>query len=283
MKTTIVYSGKSLRYGTEHIEGPARVKKAHDILKQKDYKFVEPSPATEEQILKVHDKTYIQNLKEGTVEDEDTPAYKDIYEFALLAAGGAVLASKINGFSLMRPPGHHTGKYGAALGVFTRGFCYINNVAVAVKTLGKKTLILDIDGHHGNGTQEIFQDDRNIAYVSLHRYPTYPHTGATCERNCFNFPLPANCGEKMYLETFNEALSKVDLDKCEVVAVSAGFDTHKGDLASLGLTGKSYWSIGKRIALLNKPTFFVFEGGYVGENNGLDIDMFLKGFEETLL
>ncbi len=75
----------------------------------------------------------------------------------------------------------------------------------------------------------------------------------------------------------------VDADKFEVVAVSAGFDTHRGDLASLNLIEKSYWAIGKRIALLKKPTFFVFEGGYVGENNGLDIDMFLKGYEENMV
>ncbi len=184
MKTTIIYSEKCLGYGIRHIEGPSRVKKAHDILEQKGYKFVEPTPATEEQILRVHDKDYIDNLKKGSVEDEDTPAYKDIYEYARLSAGGAVLASKINGFSLMRPPGHHAGKNGNALGAHTRGFCYINNIAVAVKTLGKKTLILDIDGHHGNGTQDIFQDDSNVTYVSLHCYPLYPHTGATSEGNC---------------------------------------------------------------------------------------------------
>lgn len=283
MKTTIIYSEKSLVYGTRHIEGPQRVKKAHDILEQKGYKIIEPTSATEEQILKVHDKDFIRQLKEGSAEDEDTPAYEGIYEYALLAAGGAILASEINGFSLMRPPGHHAGRYGAALGAFTRGFCYLNNLAIAVKTLGKKTLILDIDGHHGNGTQEIFQGDRKITYVSLHRYPTFPHTGRTSEGNSLNFPLQANCGEKVFLETFNKALGIVDLDKYEVVAVSAGFDTHDGDLASLGLTEKSYLSIGKRIAMLKKPTFFVFEGGYVGENNGADIDMLLKGYEENPL
>jgi acetoin utilization deacetylase AcuC-like enzyme len=283
MKTKIVFSEKSLGYGKWHIEGPQRVKTAYEILKEKGYEFVEPTPATEEQLLQVHDADYIWNLKKGLVEDPDTPAYSNIYEFAKLSAGGALLASQINGFSLMRPPGHHAGKSGAALGVYTRGFCYLNNIAIAVRALGKQTLILDIDGHHGNGTQEIFQGDSKVVYVSLHRYPHYPGTGLSSEGNCLNFPLPADCGEKQYLETFDKALTMVgDLDRFEIVAVSAGFDTHLGDLASLGLTEQSYWKIGKRIALLNKPSFFVLEGGYMGEKNGLDIDQFLRGYEENM-
>lgn len=283
MKTPIIYSEKCLGYGQMHIEGPARVKKAYEILKERGYKFVEPTPATEEQILKVHDKDYIQSIKDETAEDEDTPAYKDIYEYARLAAGGAILAANMNGFSLLRPPGHHAGRFGVALGAYTRGFCYINNLAVAVKTLGKKTLILDIDGHHGNGTQEIFFGDKNVVYISLHRYPTFPHTGTVSEGNCYNFLLPGDCGERTFLRIFNSALDKVDLNKFEVVAVSAGFDTHKNDLASLGLIETSYWTIGKRIAQIKKPTFFVFEGGYEGEDNGKDIDMLLRGYEENLV
>ena len=74
----------------------------------------------------------------------------------------------------------------------------------------------------------------------------------------------------------------VDLSKLESVAVSAGFDTHLGDLATLGLVEQDYFEIGKRVALLKKPTFFVLEGGYVGEKVGLDIDSFLRGYEENL-
>jgi acetoin utilization deacetylase AcuC-like enzyme len=82
------------------------------------------------------------------------------------------------------------------------------------------------------------------------------------------------------LETFDEALSMVNVGRFEVVAVSAGFDTHRGDLASLGLTEDGYRELGRRIGILKKPTFFVLEGGYVGEQNGRDIDQFLRGFEE---
>jgi acetoin utilization deacetylase AcuC-like enzyme len=281
MKTKIVFSEKCLNYGSWHIEGPQRVKMAHEFLKEKNYAFLEPASASEEDLLRVHDADYIWNLKKGLVEDTDTPAYENIFEHARLSAGGAILAAEVNGFSLMRPPGHHAGRSGAALGVYTRGFCYLNNVAIAVKALNKPTLILDVDGHHGNGTQEIFQGNEKVVYVSLHRYPYYPGTGAYSEGNCLNFPLPADCGEQRYLETLDEALGMVDVGRFEVVAVSVGFDAHLGDLASLGLTENSYREIGKRIAALEKSVFFVLEGGYVGEQNGRDIDQLLRGYEET--
>jgi len=150
---------------------------------------------------------------------------------------------------------------------------------VAVKHLGKPTLILDIDGHHGNGTQEIFQGDSKVTYLSLHRHPHYPGTGNDSRGNVLNFPLWADCGDEAYLETLDAALNQVSKGKFEAVAVSAGFDTHTGDLASLGLTEKGYREIGKRIAELRKPVFFVLEGGYQGESIGKDIDQLLKGFE----
>jgi acetoin utilization deacetylase AcuC-like enzyme len=281
MKTKIVYSEKCLGYGTWHVEGPQRVKAAHDVLQSKGYEFLEPKPANDEEILSIHDADYLFNVKKGLAEDSDTPAYKNIYEFAQLSVGGALLASKINGFSLMRPPGHHVGRSGAALGVYTRGFCYLNNIAIAVKESGKRTLILDIDGHHGNGTQEIFQGEEKVAYVSLHQSPNYPGTGDFTEGNCINFALPGDFGGQRYLETLDKALCMVNLAKFEAVAVSAGFDTHQGDLATLGLIEQDYFEIGKRIAKLKKPAFFVLEGGYVGEKVGLDIDSLLRGFEEN--
>jgi acetoin utilization deacetylase AcuC-like enzyme len=279
MKTKIVFSKKCLEYGSLHLEGSRRVRIAYEILKEKGYKFLTPKPASEEDILRVHDADYVRRLKDGLVGDADTPAYENIYEIAALAAGGAVLAAKVGGFSLMRPPGHHAGRRGKALGAMTKGFCYLNNVAIAVKFLGKSALVLDIDGHHGNGTQEIFLGDEKVVYVGLHRYPHYPGTGYASEGNCLNFPLRADCGDEVYLKTLDEALSRVDLSRVKAVGVSAGFDGHAGDLASLGLTGRGYREIGKRIASLNKHTFFVLEGGYSGENNGKDIHELLQGFE----
>jgi len=279
MKTKIIFSEKCLGYGSWHIEGPERVRKAHEILKERGYEFLAPEPASEEDLLKAHDTDYVWNLKKGLVEDPDTPAYDNIYEFARLSAGGAILAAKVGGFSIMRPPGHHCGKNGAALGAYTRGFCYLNNIAIAVKHLDKPTLILDIDGHHGNGTQEIFEGDSKVMYVSLHRHPHYPGTGNTSGSNVLNFPLWADCGDEAYLETLDKALSQVDVGRFEVVAISAGFDSHVGDLASLGLTEKGYREIGNKIAGLGKPMFFVLEGGYDGENIGKDIHQLLKAYE----
>jgi acetoin utilization deacetylase AcuC-like enzyme len=278
MKPKIVFSEKCLAYGSWHVEGPARVRKAYEILKERGYEFLEPEPASEEDLLRVHDGEYVWMLKKGLIEDGDTPAYENIFEYAKLSAGGAILAAEVKGFSIMRPPGHHAGRNGAALGANTRGFCYLNNIAIAVRHLGKPTLILDIDGHHGNGTQEIFYGDDKVMYVSLHRHPHYPGTGAVSEANCLNFPLWGDCGDEAYLETLDGALGMVDVGRFEVVAVSAGFDTHIGDLASLGLTEKGYTEIGKRIAALKKPTFFVLEGGYVGEQIGKDIGELLKSF-----
>jgi acetoin utilization deacetylase AcuC-like enzyme len=280
MRTKIIFSEKCLGYGQYHIEGPERVRKATETLKEFGYEFLEPEPACEDDLLRVHDVDYVWGVKKSMVDDPDTPAYDNIFDFARLSAGGAILAAKVGGFSIMRPPGHHAGILGAALGAYTRGFCYFNNIAVAVRYLNRPTLILDIDGHHGNGTQEIFLGDEKVTYVSLHRHPNFPGTGAVSEGNCLNFPLPPDCGDAMHIETLDKALSMVDLDRLEVVAVSAGFDTHAGDLASLGLTEKGYRDIGKRIASLKKPAFFVLEGGYNGENNGKDIDALSKAFED---
>jgi len=275
----IIFSPKCLEYGGMHIEGPGRVRSAYEILANKGYEFLEPEPASDKDILRVHTRQYLERLKEGFVGDVDTPAYENIYEYARLSAGGAILAAREKGFSLMRPPGHHAGRNGRALDAPTLGFCYLNNVAIAVSSLGLQTLIVDIDGHHCNGTQEIFYGNERVSVVSLHRYPLYPLTGVRSEGNCINIPLPADCGEKMYLHALKKALSQVDKDSVELVAVSAGFDAHEGDLASLGLTEKTYFNIGRMLASIGKPTFFVLEGGYDGEKLGRDIDQLIKGFE----
>lgn len=255
------------------------MRKASEILKVRGYEFLAPERASEEDLLRAHDNDYLWMIKKGLVEDGDTPAYDNIFEYARLSAGGALLAAKTNGFSLMRPPGHHCGTNGAALGAATRGFCYLNNIAIAVKHLDKPTLVIDIDGHHGNGTQEIFLGAENVTYLSLHRHPNYPGTGAASEGNCLNYPLPPDCGDEIYVRTLDTALGTVNIDRFEAVAVSAGFDTHVGDLASLGLTERGYREIGRGIAALRRPTFFVLEGGYDGEHVGKDIDALLTGLE----
>lgn len=275
-----MFSEKCLGYGGAWaVEGPERVRKAADVLRKSGYEFLEPEAASEDAVLLAHDMDYVWAVKKSLVDDSDSPALENIFEFARLSAGGAIRAAEVGGFSLMRPPGHHAGTFGNALGAYTRGFCYFNNIAIAVKRLGKPALILDIDGHHGNGTQEIFFRDEKIIYISLHRHPNYPGTGTVLEENCLNFPLPADCGDEVHARALEKALGMVAVNRFEVVAVSAGFDTHAGDLASLGLTEKGYFGIGEKIAALKKPTFFVLEGGYRGEQVGKDIDQLLKGFE----
>ena len=282
MKTKIIYSEKCLEYGG--ITGPEnaeRILTAAQILKNKKYEFIEPVAAGDEEISRAHAKEYIEAMENGVVDDPDTPAYDNIRQYARLAAGAAITAAKTNGFSLMRPPGHHCGVNGRALGAVTRGFCYFNNIAIAVKKMDKKTVIIDIDAHHGNGTQEIFSGDKKTVYISIHRKNVFPQTGGRSYDNCRNYPLEAECGGKLYLKTLKTALfeNKNEINSAELVAISAGFDGHQGDIVSLGLETKDYNNIGKEIKKLSKPMFFVLEGGYNGRNLGNDIDAFLKGVE----
>ncbi len=276
----IFFSEKCLEYSNWHIESPKRVREAWQILQKKEYEFVKPKPASEDEILRVHSKGYVEKIKAGNFYDPDTPAYENIYEYAKLSVGGAILAAKEKGFSLMRPPGHHAGRNGRALGAPTLGFCYFNNIAIAVKNLDLPTLILDIDGHHGNGTQEIFYGDSSVTFISLHRSPHYPGTGVRSKANCLNFPLFYGVGDDLYLRTLDKALAQVEAKRFELVGISAGFDAHEGDLASLGLSSKCFKEIGRRIRALEKPVFGVLEGGYSGKNIGEDVHKLIQGLEE---
>jgi acetoin utilization deacetylase AcuC-like enzyme len=279
-RTEIVFSKRCLNYSySGHIESPERVGQANEILEELAYPFLEPEPASRKDLVSVHTSEWVERVEKGGYFDVDTPGSDDIYDYASLSAGGALLAAKVRGFSLLRPPGHHAGIAGRALGVSTIGFCYFNNMAVAVRRLNQRTLILDIDGHHGNGTQEIFLGDPKVTYMSLHRSPHYPGTGLKSEKNCLNFPLPPEAGDIMYLKTLDEALDRVDMKDIEVIAVSAGFDAHQGDLASLGLTSNCFRAIGKKIRTLGKEVFGVLEGGYSGENIALDLHQLIQGIE----
>ena len=282
METKIVYSDKCLEYGgIASPENSQRILFAAEILRGRGYEFITPEPANEKNILAAHDRQYIETVKNGTTNDPDTPAYDNIYDYAKLAAGAAMTAAGINGFSLMRPPGHHCGINGKALGAFTRGFCYLNNIAIAVRSSNVRTVVIDIDGHHGNGTQEIFLGDKNTTYLSLHRNNVFPQTGSCTCNNCHNFPLAADCGGIIYLKTFKKAVKSIapQIEKSEMIAVSAGFDTRIGDIVSLGLQTEDYFAIGKEIGKLGKPAFFTLEGGYDTKNLGADIDALLQGFE----
>ncbi|MBT8171450.1 histone deacetylase [Candidatus Bathyarchaeota archaeon] len=279
----IVFSEKCLEYRWEgHIERPQRIKQAIGALRKK-YAFLEPEPISYQDLLTVHTKEYVNRIKNNTPGryfDGDTPAPKNIYNYALLSAGAALLAAKTHGFSFMRPPGHHAGINGRAMGAPTLGFCYFNNIALAVSKMDLPTLILDIDGHHGNGTQEIFQGYSKVKFISLHLNPTYPGTGLVSQDNCFNYPLSYSTGDILYLKTLEKALNQVNMEKIDLVGISAGFDAHQGDLASLNLSSSCYRKIGRIIKALKKPVFGVLEGGYVGENVTQDALELINGLEE---
>lgn len=280
MKTKIIFSKHCLEYACPASpETAERVGIAVRFLRSKKLEFIEPKPCSESDLLLVHSPAYVEAVKKGEIGDADSPTVDRIYEYAKLSAGAAIAAAKNSAFCLMRPPGHHAGINGAALGASTRGFCYFNNIAIAVRVLKKPTLILDFDGHHGNGTEEIFLGDKNVTYLSVHRSDIYPWSGKTSRQNCANYGLEDSPGDEIYLNTLENALFSLNLAKFELVAVSAGFDTHKGDLATLGLSTKAFRMIGRLVGSLHKPAFFVFEGGYDGQTVGEDIYAFLRGFE----
>ncbi len=279
----VVFSPECLGYDSPgHPEASERVRRTYELLKGfKDFGFVKPEPCTRQDLLLVHAKKMIDTIKRGSFINFETPPLPHIYEYAKLSAGGAVLTMETalkegKAFSLMRPPGHHAGK------ASFEGFCYCNNIAIAVTKALKKVgrvAILDIDVHHGNGTQDIFLGKKNVIYVSLHQYGNfYPGTGKHSEANCYNFPLESLTEESLYLQKLEVALEVIERFKPDLVAISAGFDTFKDDpLAGLKLDIDTYSKISKMIADLNKPSFAVLEGGY-SDKLPECIHAFLKGF-----
>lgn len=268
----IVFSSECLEYKFErHPESPERTRKIYESLREAGYSFTKPEKATQEDILLVHTLEHYKGVKEKKYFDLDTPPLE--IKYPLISVGGALKAAKILGFSICRPPGHHAGRN------FLGGFCYFNNIAIAVTKLNKKAAILDLDVHHGNGTQDIFLGSKNVLYVSLHQYPLYPGTGKKSIENCINFPLPPGTSEETYLKTLGKALGKIEEFKPEILAISMGFDTfYKDPLANFLLKEESYFKIGKKIASLQIPLFIVLEGGYSEEIGKLALK-FLEGIE----
>jgi len=262
----IVFSEKCLQYNAlGHPESPLRVKSTYIYLKEKGFSFVNPDPVSEEELLLVHSPELIASVKNLDFSDADTPRLEGMFEYASLSAGAAVVAMKLclegeNAFSLCRPPGHHAGRN------FLGGFCYFNNIALAVQKAvnsGKRAAILDIDCHHGNGTQDIFLNKPGVLYISLHQSPLYPGTGLSSEGNCLNYFLSRGTGENEYLDIIKEALVKIKEFSADIIAISAGFDTYKADpLAQMGLDITSYGKIHDLIKACKIPYFSVLEGGY---------------------
>lgn len=218
-----------------------------------------------------HTKEYIEHVKQSCKMeqplDPDTPTCKKSYEAACYAVSASILASKKQAFALVRPPGHHATRDRGM------GFCIFNNMAITAKynaKQNKKIFILDIDIHHGNGTEDIIKGDKNILYASIHQNPLYPGTGLKSTENCINIPLPPGIRDEQYIKALEThiapAIRKFNPD---IIGVSAGFDAYYKDAGYVAgnyffLTGKTY----KRIKQLLEQykVFYVLEGGYNPES-----------------
>ena len=233
--------------------------------------FVEAEPATVGQVASCHERDYIEAVRwasssgETLMLDPDTVCTETTYEAALLAAGAAITAVKLEGFALARPPGHH------ALAAQAMGFCIFNSVAVAVRFAQRelgyaRVAVLDWDVHHGNGTQDLFWDDGTVLFTSLHRWPFYPGTGGPGEGNAttVNVPLPAGCGDAEYVEALEEnVLPTLEAFAPDLLVVSAGFDAAAGDpLGGMLVTADGFRELAARAGRVCERLALVLEGGY---------------------
>ena len=266
-----------------HAESPTRIFETAKYLKGRGYHLITPHPCTQDDVLRVHTEAHLHNVESGQFSDPDTPVLPHIFDHALMAAGAAIEAAghAMQGnpaFSLMRPPGHHATRNSVM------GFCYFNSIAIATQRYldthpKHKVAILDIDCHHGNGTEDIFEGNTRVLYVSLHQTHIFPGTGLHSNENCINYPLLPGTDEKEYLSTLDSACEKIIDFKPDLLGISVGFDTYAGDpLAHMQLEIATYQKIGKKIKALKLPMFVVMEGGY-SKDLPQCVDMFLVGLK----
>lgn len=216
-------------------------------------------------------------------------AVKAAHDCALTAAG-LVAGGERAAFALCRPPGHHAGAD------FMGGYCFINNAAVAAQSFldggAKRVAILDVDYHHGNGTQQIFYERSDVMVVNLHADPReeYPYfLGAAEETGAgaglgfnHNYPMPLGTAWAGWSASLEDGCRKITAYDPDVVVVSLGVDTFEKDpISGFKLKTEDYPKIGQRIAALGKPTLFVMEGGYAVEEIAINTVGVLEGFEEA--
>lgn len=222
-------------------------------------------------------------ISEGTWESAYWGAQCALNGINALASGTAQRC-----FAMCRPPGHHSGRdyYG--------GYCYLNNAAIAARSAQAKGLgpvaILDVDYHHGNGTQDIFYEDGETLFVSIHADPRsdYPYfwghadeTGSGAGKGkTLNLPLPRGTGWNAYSSALSQALERISAFGARTLIVSYGADTFVQDpISHFSLTTNDMHRIGKAIAAANLPTLAVMEGGYRIDALGANVAAFLSGLE----
>jgi len=273
--------------GEGHPEKIDRVTAVIENFKKLDNKnlvWKKPSSFEQSILIKTHTKDYIKQVNLSFPQsglkflDGDTvisPGSKDAAKDAVGSIISAIdgVNKKVfkNAFCCVRPPGHHAEKEKAM------GFCIFNNVAVGANYLiekykYKKIAIIDFDVHHGNGTQDIFYNDKNVLYISTHQYPYYPGSGSEKENgkynNVLNIPLEAGTTGNEYLNAYEKVLDKLKEFKPEFLLFSAGFDAHIDDpLAQLRLSSEDFYKITKRTLEVSKPfcngnIVSILEGGY---------------------
>ncbi|MCK9226180.1 MAG: histone deacetylase [Syntrophorhabdaceae bacterium] len=291
MNTGLVKDSLYLQHlsGKFHPEGPARLQHIYSMLPSIDSEgitYIKARYASHEELSRIHDVSYIEFIArtKGTYAslDPDTGASPKTYEAALLAVGGCLSladsimsAETLNGFALIRPPGHHAEKSRSM------GFCIFNNIAVAARYLQdtwglERILVVDFDLHHGNGTQHSFYSDPTVLYFSTHQFPYYPGTGWYSETGTgagkgytVNVPMSYDMNDDDYVFAFQEVLVPIaHLYKPDMVLVSAGFDIYHSDpLGGMSVTEKGFSELTRIILDIaqrycGSRALFALEGGY---------------------
>lgn len=282
--------GHSEHAELNHPERPARVERIREALAEAGwwdpYPKLTPAPLSKQVLESIHSPAYLHRLQKicqsGSRLDMDTYTTPQSWQLALNAAGGAAAVARSvwhrqarRGFALCRPPGHHaTSDQGM-------GFCLLNNVALAAESLMQEEgaislAIIDLDLHHGNGTQDIFYARPDVLYISTHQAPLYPGTGQLHEigsgrakGTTANFPMPPMSGDNGFQQVMQEGiLPLLDRFGPEMLLISYGFDPHwKDPLGNLLLSAAGYSGLIRMLAdwadryCEGKIALFL-EGGY---------------------